>query len=148
MRLWIGKEREGKDQGVRTLFVEASELSIDDKNIILDSVRKHDIKRIYFGAGRVDLTKEQTHFFEALHLNGCYVVLESSATTALYWAKHTIALDEIVMRLDCDYDAKKTKIVPKIDTGTEAKLFYEPIVNTLNDVKDGMYTTTDFVIYE
>ena len=49
MKLWIGKEREGIYQGVKTLFIGSKKITYGDINNILK--KDKDIEQLYFGAG-------------------------------------------------------------------------------------------------
>lgn len=49
MKLWLGKEREGRLKGAYTLFVGSSEITYDE---IKEVLNEHSaVKQIYFGAG-------------------------------------------------------------------------------------------------
>jgi len=48
MKLWLGKEREGRLIGIKTLFVGDSHITINDINEV---AQYQNFKQIYFGAG-------------------------------------------------------------------------------------------------
>lgn len=53
-KVWKGRELEGEDKGIMTMFVECPKVEGDT---ILKYLKQHpDCKRLYLGAGRVDVT--------------------------------------------------------------------------------------------
>lgn len=54
MRVWIGEEREGTDKGIMTMFVEGEIIDCSDITPLL--INHPECKRVYFGAGRKDVT--------------------------------------------------------------------------------------------
>ena len=57
MRFWIGKEKEGRYKGVRTLFVQSSILDDEVLDKIEDILKRYSVGQIYFGAGSVQVNE-------------------------------------------------------------------------------------------
>lgn len=52
-KAWVGRELEGKEaRGVRTLFVEAGRLEVQDLATVASVARREGVRRVYFGANR------------------------------------------------------------------------------------------------
>lgn len=57
MRFWIGKEKEGRYKGVKTLFVQSSILNDEVLNKVEDILKRYSVGQIYFGAGSVQVNE-------------------------------------------------------------------------------------------
>lgn len=51
MRFWIGKEREGRYKGIKTLFVQSEVLDDKVMDKMNEILKTHSVGQIYFGAG-------------------------------------------------------------------------------------------------
>ena len=144
MRIWKGIEREGKSKGILTLFIEASILCQDDIEKIDTIASKNDLKRLYFGAGRIDWEKESLSLVKKLCDKGYSVTIECSYSN-YYNNKVLLNFKEIIVRID-------TKIIPlpnvtvKLDNNKSVAMFYNPIYTSLATLKNGMYTDSDILI--
>lgn len=173
MRIWIGKEKEGsKHKGELTMFIESANIggktlsfitsllgtNYTDKGDTYSEV----VKRIYFGAGKVEVTFVQSGGFKRLldicKATGIGVTLETSRPNI--WFNNLDFLEvldkyaiEIVIRTDMPEIEVSTenlmnKLTYKVDTGKEC-FFTEFVAETSNpivEVKDGMYEC-DQLIY-
>lgn len=173
MRIWIGKEKEGKKYvGKTTMFVESARLEdkacmfitnlletpYNDRGDTYNSI----VERIYLGAGKVEVTFIKPSAFERLLATcrnaGIGIALETTNPNS--WLKITdfqLMMDrndfEMIVRtdipeIDVPADNLMNKLTYKVDTGKEC-FFTEFAVETSNsvvEVKDGMYEC-DQLIY-
>lgn len=142
MRMWIGKEREGKKKGVETLFVEAPWLHILRLKKVRSVAKEHSISRIYIGAGKVDVTRLSKDWVNILQ--GFEVVVETTAENVSKLC-HTEKFEEIIVRTDLSLESLDN-VTPKIDNGKKVLMYYGYLENSLSTVKDGYYTDTDILV--
>lgn len=144
MRLWVGKEKEGLDNGIETLFVESECLDEVELDIVCREAKKRLIKRIYLGAGKKDIT----------YLSPCWVKKMSEydvmiETSVQNFSKVSTCTEfaDVVVRMDLQSDTLDNiildSIIPKIDTGKQVALYYDYFDNETDKVVDGMYSDTD-----
>lgn len=173
MRIWIGKEKEGsKHKGELTMFIESANIGGNALSFITSLLGtnytdKGDtysevVKRIYFGAGKVEVTFLQSGGFKRLldicKTAGIGVTLETSQPNM--WFNNLDFLEvldkyaiEIVIRTDTLAtkvlaEGALNKLTYKVDTGKECFFteFAAETSNSIVEVKDGMYEC-DQLIY-
>lgn len=165
MRIWKGKEMEGRYIGATTMFVETDVITLKNILIIRYLLCKHpDVTNIYLGAGRVDIklnNYEERFFFNAL-LKMCsarhlVTTIETSNLSALLGNKKIADSIlrygvQLVHRVDADIQAEQIMplIVHKIDDTKKVILstFTPSYVTDLNTLRGGLYTNVDKIIYE
>lgn len=142
MRMWIGKEREGKKKGVETLFVEAPWLHKIRLRKVRSVAKEHSISRIYIGAGKVDVKRLSKYWNNILQ--SFEVVVETTAenVSKLCYAEK---FDEIIVRTDLSLESLEN-VTPKIDNGKKVLMYYCYEENSLSTVKNGYYTDTDVLV--
>lgn len=62
MRIWIGKEMEGRYKGVSTMFIESTIIDDSVISVITEHLQDYPVNVLYFGAGRKNV---ETITFEA-----------------------------------------------------------------------------------
>lgn len=144
MKIWKGPEREGKDIGKDTIFVESSVLDFCVINKVKEIAKKEKISRIYFGAGRVDILKIEAQCLNGL--NNAYLIAESSYNN-LSILLSEIRFNERIARLDLNAQDKAKNIKAKIDYGDKVSFFVDSIETNLKTLKKGLYTDTDTLLY-
>ena len=142
MRMWIGKEREGKKKGVKTLFVEATLLDTLTLKKVCSVATKHSISRIYIGAGKVDVIGLSKDWFNILQ--GFDVAVETTAKNVSKLC-HTEKFGEIIIRTDLSLKSL-ANVTPKIDNGEKVRMYYGHEENSISSVKDGYYTDSDVLV--
>lgn len=142
MRMWIGKEREGKKKGAETLFVASMWLDADSLRKVCSVAKEHSISRIYIGAGKVDVVELSKEWVNILQ--GFQVVAETTAENVRSLC-FTEKFDEIIIRTDLSLTSLKN-VTSKIDNGEKVFMYYEYVENSLSTVKNGYYTDTDILV--
>jgi hypothetical protein len=108
MRIWYGNEAEGKSRQIATLFVEVDHFTqyvIDVVKEVVERQETKNAKRIYFGAGKVDV-KSFDGFDDLCDwclARGLRVIMETSVenwSNLPKWFKH---LGEVIVRFDLAY---------------------------------------------
>jgi hypothetical protein len=151
MRIWVGKEQEGIDAGLETLFVESKVIYEDIFPLIYRVLELYNIKRIYLGAGRVDClyVEKAAEFAQRCKDLGLTIIQESSTENAPFVSKDISDCAEIILTVR----VKDMPIFPhvsfKLDNYEYAVMHQQTITSTrsLEDVKDNMYEC-DTLIYE
>lgn len=144
MRCWVGKEVEGYDTGVRTLFVESKTLTMQDADVILFLLRKYDVSRCYLGAGKVDIETASVQFCEKMR--GIELVIETSAANV----EQVLCLfptAQIVMRIDVQPQWKQRNLVPKLDFNGVVRVFGTFVENDSSSVVGGCYKD-DLIVWQ
>ena len=173
MRIWIGEEKEGsKHKGELTMFIESAHIggnalsfitsllgtSYTDKGDNYSEV----VKRIYFGAGKVEVTFVQSGCFKRLldicKTAGIGVTLETSQPNTWFNNPDFLeVLDKYAIEMVICTDILATKVLTegvlnkltyKVDTGKECFFteFAAETSNSITEVKDGRYEC-DQLIY-
>lgn len=173
MRIWIGKEKEGKNYlGKTTMFVESSRLEDKACTFITNLLETpynyrgdtYDsaVERIYLGAGKVEVTFMKPTAFERL-LSACRnagigIALETAEPNLWFkTAEFQIMMNhnnfEMIVRTDIPSNDVPTdnllnKLTYKVDTGKECFFteFQCEANNSIVEVSDGMYKE-DQLIY-
>ena len=166
MRIWIGEEKEGtKHKGEMTMFVEGANICGNSLSFITSLLGKpcsakgdtygEIVKRIYFGAGKVEVIFLQSGGFKRLldicETIGIGITLETVRPNTWFnnpdfldfIGKHTI---EIVIRTDIIATSVLAEdalnnVTYKVDTGKSCFFTEFQCVanNSIEEVKDGMY---------
>lgn len=140
MRIWIGYEQEGREQGMQTLFVESRIITSKKIDLIKYYAKQTSIKRIYLGAGKKDILCCLTNL-KQLKENENKIVYECSRIRKQKWL---LDINEIILRQDVNFQEIK-KLQSKIDNGLIVKMYEKEIYNDIN-VKNGTYKE-DIVIW-
>ena len=155
MKIWLGKEQEGKDIGKLTLFVESDK--INDK--VIETIEKYipeDCKRIYFGAGRKDVKNIFLIPTNIKFLSDYDIIIETSYRNLkripdllFYNWKIILTLrthKELVKKIQkSNYD-----ISFKIDDYKSLCLYEDKptFIRNLSDLKKNKYNDIDTILYE
>ena len=142
MRAWVGLEREGREKGVNTLFVESDCVLASDLYKIQDAAKKRGINRIYLGAGKrnvIYICKEWPIICGSMK-----VVIETTPNF-LRNLTHIKKFKNVILRYDIQLK-DFSNIVPKIDNGSTVAMYYDKEENLLDTLKDGIYTDSDQII--
>ena len=145
MRLWVGKEREGKKNGVQTLFVCGAVITTHDAAKVIVGGLMHATKRLYFGAGKVDLEQVPCELLQLMRNSGTEVVVEVSAANASQVPCAEL-FDEIIVRVDANINTKASNVTLKLDNGREVRMYDQGYTENIIDVQNGMYVGTDIEI--
>ena len=146
MRIWYGPEMEGRHAGVPTLFIESPELVNSED--VLERIKSSPIKRLYFGAGKVDITCLAKNYFQPFLDKGYDIIAEVSYDNALIPALLIAGIQEVILRKDIKTLKTRTYLTFKTDNGEQAILYYPDTITALNEVKDGLYSTKDIMLWE
>lgn len=151
MKVWKGKELEGVNKGVMTLFVKDSQI---DGNQISEFLVAHpECKRVYLGAGRLDIIEQER--FDILDAYCCAkninIIVECSLNgfKLLPESIHTNAHEIIVRFMDEHLELLDSCDVIKIDTGTN--VYTVEMLNMIHtDLKtlQGDTFESDLVLYD
>lgn len=152
MRIWTGIEMEGEFKGISTLFVESSVLSLVLIYKILEILKEHEeIKNVYLGAGRIDITEissKGSDFFMLSLSSRATVLLE----TSIYNLNIASTLKEKVNQIICRFDVPGVdlSLVSSFKIDNCSKVYCAPSTMTiktdLQSLKNGLYAT-DKLIY-
>lgn len=153
MRIWIGKELEGRYAGVQTMFIESDIIDMRTLRIITDALKYSmnyaTIGSLYFGAGRKNVQTISKDCVDRLkELKDSYVLsieFDRYGTDA----PNLFEFDNNVFRIMCDpLDYNNVSI--KIDTNHE--VFSQSIdcmfKTDLDRLHDHMFLGTDRLIYK
>ena len=66
MRIWIGKEMEGRYKGVSTMFIESDIINSKVLNVVTQYIEDYPVNVLYFGAGRVNVKSIDYNCFAIL----------------------------------------------------------------------------------
>lgn len=162
MRIWIGKEVEGKHIGKLTLFVETTMLAEENLKTVKLYAEMNKVEAIYFGAGRKDVTYLQQNQLLNL-LDYCYnhdiiVTIETTnldiwvSTKELSDALHT-PNTQIVLRTMTSTEFPTmllTNLVCKIDDNKFC--YFSPFkcnsITNLATLNESLYEGVDKLIYD
>lgn len=145
MRIWIGEEQEGKEKSKKTLFVESVALLEHDLYLIKDIAKKRNTRRIYLGAGKVDV--EYLYEDWRTVLSDFDIIMETSYTNYLkpVIPKMFSTCESIIIRMDIP--KVSDNISAKIDDTKEVAVFTDKVKTDISTVNKGMYFN-DTIIYE
>ena len=135
MRIWEGIEKEGKDQGIKTLFIECARILRKDLIVIKSIAKKRNIQRIYFGAGKVDVRYLYKGWVSILQE---FIVILETTPQSLRNINTLHKFKSVVIRNDIQLNTIDN-IIPKIDNGEQVAMYYNRVENNINTVKNGMY---------
>lgn len=145
-RVWVGKELEGFEKGVSTLFVEGLDIDGDDILPFLNLPRCKNVKRIYLGAGGKGLTR-LTNIDILKNLHDIKVVIELYNNQIDALPLEVLASFEIIYTLNTvnsryiNYlklnDSKQVKVINPIDVQ----------LTDLTTLQNGMFINEDVLIY-
>lgn len=130
MKIWLGKEEEGKEKGAITLFVKARVITRVKAIVIYNLYTKHRPEYIYLGAGEKDVLFISRNAFAELPGK---IKIETSRLTGWIYAFNFY---QIIIRKKCK---KIGNILPKIRDSKNARIFYGFFENSIEDVKNGLY---------
>lgn len=147
MRIWLGAEKEGSYKGITTLFVE--EEFITEKTIrkVISLLKFNSaVRQLYFGAGKINIINiDKTAKNLLLGLRKNYILSVEQSITMLSVIP-TSLFTNVIGRVDTEY----LPTTVKLDSGL--KVYSAPldtfIVTDLHDVDDGMYASTDEMLYK
>lgn len=151
MRIWIGEEQEGMFKGIPTLFVETTHLWNDKQELVFKSLEKHNIKRVYLGAGRTDciFIENCSKFVARCYGLGIEIIQEMSITNAFLLYPEVAEEAEVILTI-------RQKNIPyiknptfKIDDYVDAIVFQNigmTSIRNLHDVNDNIYAD-DIIIF-
>lgn len=144
MRIWKGQEREGRDTGEMTLFVESEHVTTHVLEKARTLARENGISRIYLGAGKTDILSLCSW---ADTLRGFRVIVETTAQNLdkLVERGNFIA---VILRTEVGGMESVANIFPKIETANSVAIYYNSTSNSTADVNCGLYTETDTLLYE
>lgn len=145
MRIWKGKEMEGRESGRDTLFIESRALGTRQLVKTQEFIESEGIRRLYFGAGKVDVLGVSDGFFEYFINEGCEVIVETSYKCPLLDYFFAVEPLSVIVRTDTQ---KRERIAFKTDNGREAIIYYPDTVTPLNAVVDGKYEQIDTMLWE
>lgn len=148
IRIWVGQEQEGKCVGKKTLFVETQELTIQYIKEILRCAKMHNTKRVYLGAGKIELLKYDVSQIQTLLDAGCEIIIECLFSNRAIYDNIISFISQLILRIECDNYNVQDKYVFKIDDNRNACIYQDPWVNNLQGVYKGLYTQTDKLIWE
>ena len=155
MKLWIGKEQEGKNKGVQTLFIASEDVSDED---ISDVLKEHkDIKQLYFGAGCCTPINEYV-VDKCIHkFNSMIITLEVEINKLYKYSKHILSSVNLMITVNnegfknLNYCNILTSQIKLQHIGKDEKIL---LVGDLNDFVftdmtelDGVKYKDDKVIY-
>ena len=148
MRLWVGEEREGREKGVETLFVESVALYEHDLYLIKDVAKERSISRIYLGAGKVDLQSICDEWENVL--SGFSVVVECSWLYAASKPSRLVRLinkgAKVVVRKETTLPSDLLERCDiKIENATSLYVYTEKEKTNLSDLYDALYSNDKLI---
>jgi hypothetical protein len=152
MKIWKGKELEGVDKGVQTMFVSGSTLF---GNMLLSFLPNHtDCKRLYLGGGRVDV-EECFHVDELMAYCDKHKIDVIMETSFMGFVKHTdrellAKVDKTIVRIDQKlFDMLSSTDQLKIDSGKNVyTVELEKMIHTdLSTLNKDMFAS-DVLVYD
>ena len=149
MRIWIGKEQEGKHFGELTLFVESNKLD----SIVLNKVKQfipNNCKRIYFGAGRVDVLKFDIELYDLLNYD---IIIEQGIFNFNRLPKWVLNNWNVILTYRTTQDgiaSLGSNITFKIDDFKQVCMYELKNIHTINlsTLNNGLYKNIDKILYE
>lgn len=153
MRIWIGKELEGRYAGVQTMFIESDIIDMRTIRIITDALEYAlnytTIGALYFGAGRKNVKSISKDCIDTLQeLKERYILsieFDKDGTDA----PNLFEFDNNVFRIMCeplDYNNLSIKIDTNLEVFSQSiDCMFKTDLNTLND---HMFLGTDRLIYK
>ena len=147
MKIWKGPEMEGKDKGILTLFFKTSSPD-DDLDKILETIQKHpECRRLYFGAGKLDVTHYVISLFYHIRANDYTIIFETTPQNLKFVPIDNI--HEVVLRNDLNIEDNIDyhKIKPKIEYGKNVIMYSGDIYTGLENLKNNIYIDKDIVLY-
>lgn len=149
MRIWLGKEQEGQYKGAQTMFVEASIITkpVLDKVIsLLNCCRKYKVTQLYFGAGKIGITKFDSNTKPILCELGKKYLLSIEQPIAMLNIIPKSIFHNIIGTV---YTVELPHTV-KLDSGKKVycQLLDTFITTDISSVANGIYEFTDKILYE
>lgn len=150
MKIWKGLEVEGEEKGFMTMFV--SGYHLDSKEIIKVLQRNPDVKRLYLGGGRIDVSTVSDVFLLSGHCLTEHISLVVETTIRGIKDMPEELFDQaeqIILRIDGDtLDLLSSTDVIKIDTGKDVyTMERDKMIHTsLKNLKEDMFTI-DVLLY-
>lgn len=150
MRIWIGKELEGRYKGTPTMFIESDEISVSTLKIVVDTLKDYTtIIALYFGAGRKNvrtISKDCINILEELRKKYILSIEFDKYGTDV---PNLFEFDNNIFRTMCEpLDYNNVSI--KIDTNRE--VFSQAIdcmfKTDLVELNDSRFVGTDELVYE
>lgn len=142
MRVWIGPEMEGKQKGVKTLFVCGRKINIE---VITRLMKKHCPERLYLGAGRTNTKLTDTQLARIRQVCDQYniaIIMEVSNEDMndILKGLNLDYIDQIIVRVEnrafkClrDWDViKMDDMTSAVYTAEREDMEWTPLI-TLND---------------
>lgn len=137
MRCWIGNEAEGNCKK-KTLFVCASRLTDGDARSVVSLAKRHNCKRVYFGAGRRDVQAVSALAAARVKASRLTVVVETTARNVRHALKVVPAT--VVLRQDIRIGKMTGRLVLKADNGKDWCAVSRSLVYTdITGLKNGLY---------
>lgn len=150
MRIWIGKEQEGRYKGIHTMFVESDKINMGVLRIIVDTLKEYPtISALYFGAGRKNVrivSKDCIDLLEELRKKYILSIEFDKYGTD---APNSFEFDNNIFRTMCD-PLNYNNVSIKIDTNKD--VFSQSIEcmfkTNLKELNDFRFVGTDKLVYE
>ena len=152
LRIWKGIEKEGKTTGIPPMFICSNQLIFEEE--ILQILQAYpEIKRLYFGAGRVPFRGIVRHekLWKYCATHNISVAIEINICSRLY-RTHTFLqyFDTFVTFILTDYVAgyRAANIVFKTDDFKEVKMYESASFTSLETLLDNNLYSDDVLLFE
>ena len=150
MRIWVGKEQEGRYKGIYTMFVESGKINMRTLRIIIDTLKEYPtISALYFGAGRKNvrtISKDCIDMLEDLRKKYILSIEFDKYGTD---APNLFEFDNNIFRTMCE-PLNYNNVSIKIDTNKD--VFSQSIEcmfkTNLKELNDFRFIGTDKLVYE
>ena len=150
MRIWVGKEQEGRYKGIYTMFVESDKINMCTLRIIIDTLKEYPtISALYFGAGRKNvriISKDCIDMLEELRKKYILSIEFDKYGTDV---PNLFRFDNNIFRMMCE-PLNYNNVSIKIDTNKD--VFSQSIEcmfkTNLKELNDFRFIGTDKLVYE
>lgn len=147
IKIWKGPEMEGPNKGIVTLFVMTRKITYKYFNTIQAFIKKHNIKRVYFGAGKLDVYQDISGIVKFIKSEGVKVVIEVSYKHFIKNRYDYSQFDEVILR--CDFEHKHLdNLLPKYEQGNTVIMFSnDKHITNLDTLSNNIYEGVDEILY-